>query len=313
MRVFLAGASGALGRVLVPRLVASGHQVVGTTRTASKVDELRRSGAEPVVVDALDREAVIQAVTAARPEVVVHQLTALAEMNSFRRIDDQLALTNRLRTEGTDHLLAGARAAGAGHFVAQSFIAFQNARVGSWIKTEEDPLDSNPPKGSEQTVDTIRRLERTTLQAPGLVGTALRYGGFYGPGTGLSVGGPMYEMVRQRKFPVVGNGAGVWSFLHVVDAATATLAAIEKRLGGLYNVVDDDPAPVATWLPELASAIGAPPPRHLPAWIGRLLLGEFGLSVMTQIRGSSNAKFKAAAGWAPTYASWREGFQHGLA
>jgi 2-alkyl-3-oxoalkanoate reductase len=314
MRIFVAGATGALGRRLVPLLVANGHSVVGTTRTPGKADALRAAGVTPVVLDALDRDAVIDALTRAEPEVVVDQLTALAGFSDFRKLDDSFAATNRLRTEGTDHLLEGIRRLPVRRILAQSYAGpgFY-ARTGGTIKTEDDPFDPDPPAALRRTVQAMRYLERAVLEAEGIQGTVLRYGGFYGPGTSLGEGGVHLEGVRRRQFPIVAGGAGVWSFIHIDDAATATLAAIERGRTGVYNIVDDDPAPVAEWLPALAAAIGAKPPRRVPAWLARLLVGQHGVVMMTQSRGASNAKAKRELGWRPAYPSWRTGFRVGLA
>ena len=299
MRMFVAGATGALGRRLVPLLVAGGHQVTAMTRRVGRTMELYAAGAEPVVADALDRDAVLAAVTAARPEAVVHQLTDLAGVTSFRRFDQGFAATNRLRTEGTDHLLEAARAAGASRFVAQSFAGWPFARVGGPVKTEDDPLDPDPPAELRRTLDAIRYLESAVLEAEGLEGVVLRYGGFYGPGTSAGEGGYMLDDLRRRRFPVIGAGTGVWSFVHIDDAATATLAALERGAPGIYQIVDDDPAPVSAWLPALAAAAGARPPRRVPAWLARLLAGEHAVVLMTEVRGASNAKAKRELGWRP--------------
>jgi 2-alkyl-3-oxoalkanoate reductase len=313
MRIFVAGATGAVGRRLVPLLVANGHTVVGTTRTPAKAQALVAAGATPVVLDALDRDAVIDAVTRAEPEVVVHELTALAGFGDFRKLEEGFAATNRLRTEGTDHLLEGIRRLPVRRIVAQSYAGpgFY-ARTGGPVKTEDDPLDPDPPAALARAIEAGRYLERAVLETQGVQGTVLRYGGFYGPGTSLSQGGVYLEAVRRRQFPIVAGGTGVWSFLHIQDAATATLAAIEAGRTGVYNVVDDDPAPVAAWLPELAAAIGAKPPRRVPAWLARLLVGEHGVVMMTESRGATNAKAKRELGWQPAYASWRTGFRVGL-
>ncbi|MGH3032780.1 MAG: NAD-dependent epimerase/dehydratase family protein [Gaiellaceae bacterium] len=308
MRVFLAGATGAIGKRLVPLLVANGHLVTGMTRSPEKAERLRAAGAEPVVADALDENAVPDAVTRAEPEVVVHQATALSSLD-LRKFDETFAPTNRLRTEGTDHLLSAARAAGVRRFVAQSFAGWAYAREGGPAKSEEDPLDPNPPAAVRRTLDAIRYLESTVVEAKGIEGLALRYGGFYGPETSISEGGEHWEAVRRRRFPIVGSGSGVWSFVHIDDAAAATMAAMERGRAGIYNVVDDDPAPVSEWLPALAAAIGAKPPRRLPAWIGRLAAGEHGVVMMTEIRGASNAKAKRELGWTLQHPSWREGFR----
>jgi nucleoside-diphosphate-sugar epimerase len=312
MKVFVAGASGAAGKRLVPALVEGGHSVVGMTRSAEKADLLRALGAEPVVADGLDRDAVTEAVAAARPDAVIHQLTALTRLKSFRRFDRDFALTNRLRTEGLDHLLAAARAAGARRFVAQSYGNWSYEPTGDGPKAEEDPLDPSPPRNQTETLAAIRHLEEAVTGAGGIDGLALRYGNFYGPGTSLALDGDLVELVRKRRLPIVGDGGGVWSFVHVDDVATATVAALERGAPGIYNVADDEPAPVAEWLPELARAVGAKPPRRVPVWIGRIAAGEVGVSMMTRIRGASNARAKRELGWAPRYASWREGFRTGL-
>jgi nucleoside-diphosphate-sugar epimerase len=312
MRIFVAGATGAVGKRLVPLLVAEGHEVVGTTRSPEKADELRAAGAEPVVADALDETAVRDAVVDAKPEVVVHQATALSSLVSPRNVDRAFEPTNRLRTEGTDHLLAAARAAGVRRFVAQSFAGWPYARVGGPVKTEDDPLDPDPPKHFRRTLAAIRHLEAAVTSAEGLEGIVLRYGGFYGPATSLAPGGVHNEAIRRRRFPIVGGGTGVWSFAHIDDAARATLAAIERGASGLYNVVDDDPAPVSEWLPAVAEAIGGPPPRRVPTWLGRIVAGDAAVAMMTSVRGASNAKAKRELSWQPRWPSWRDGFRRGL-
>ena len=313
MRVFVAGATGAIGRRLVPLLAAHGHEVIGLTRSAAKSEALRAAGAEPVIADALDEAAIVAAVAAHEPDVVVHQLTDLTAFGGVRRFERAFATTNRLRTQGTDHLLAAARAAGARRFVAQSFGGWTNPRTGGPVKTEEDGLDPDPFPAQRTTLAAIEHLERVVTGARDLDGLALRYGGFYGPGTSLGAGGEHLELIRRRRFPLVGSGAGVWSFVHIDDAASATLAAIEHGPPGVYNIVDDDPARVSEWLPELAAALGAPPPRQVPAWVGRLAAGAHGLAMMTEARGASNAKARRELGWQPGWPSWREGFRAGLA
>ena len=308
MKVFVAGATGALGMQLVPRLVAAGHEVTGMTRTPGKQDEVRKLGARPVVADALDADAVGQAIGAARPDVVVHQLTALSGELDLRRFERAFALTNRLRTEGTDNLLAAARAGGVERFVAQSFAGWPYARSGGPVKTEEDPLDPTPVAAMRSSHDAIRHVEDVVTGAAWTEGIVLRYGGFYGPGTSLSAGGEHADMLRKRKFPIVGDGAGVWSFIHIEDAADATVAAVERGHRGIYNVVDDEPARVADWLPVAARAAGGKPPRRVPRAIGRLLAGAAATAMMTDVRGASNAKAKRELGWAPAHPSWREGF-----
>jgi 2-alkyl-3-oxoalkanoate reductase len=305
MRVFVTGATGALGRHLVPGLVAAGHEVTATTRTPGKVAQLREAGAEPVVVDGLDREAVIAAVRAAAPEVIVHEMTALADMRSFRNPDKLFAVTNELRTRGTDNLLAAAAQVGTRRVIAQGYAGpGPDKASGGGLKTEEDPLDWRPIRSAARAMAAIRYVDRTVPQeAP--EGIVLRYGGFYGPGTGDFV----VEMARKRRLPVIGGGTGVWSFIEITDAAAATVAAVGRGAPGVYNVVDDDPAPVAEWLPYLAKVVGAKPPLRVPAWLGRLLAGEFAVGQMTSSRGSSNEKARKELGWEPRYASWREGFR----
>ena len=307
MRIFVAGASGAVGQPLVRRLAEAGHEVVGMTRTPAKAARLRELGAEPVVADALDRDAVTAAVRAAGPEVVVHQLTAIAGAN-LRNLDAAFVLTNRLRTEGTDHLIAAARAAGARRFVGQSFAPWSYKREGGPAKSEDAPLETSPPKHVEQTLAAIRHLEAAVTGAQGLEGIVLRYGGFYGPGTGLARDGEMTEMVLKGRFPVVGGGGGVWSLVHVEDAAEATVRAIERGAPGIYNICDDEPARVSEWLPALAEAVGGRRPRRMPGFLGRLLLGPAAYAMMTDIRGASNAKAKRELGWTLAYPSWRQGF-----
>jgi len=312
VRIFVAGASGAVGARLVPALIDGGHDVVAMTRSPHKADSLRAMGAEPAVADGLDRGAVMQAVMRAEPEVVIHQMTALGQMKSMKRFDDEFALTNRLRTEGTDHLIEAARAAGARRLIAQSYGSWNYERAGTGLKSEDDPLDPDPPAQQRESLAAIRHLERAVLDAADLEGIALRYASFYGPGTGVARDGDVVELVAKRKLPIVGDGTGVWSFVHIDDAASATVAAIDRGAPGIYNVVDDEPAPVTQWLPALAQAIGAKPPRRLPVWLARMAIGDVGVSMMTRIRGASNAKARSELGWAPRYATWREGFVSGL-
>jgi nucleoside-diphosphate-sugar epimerase len=312
MRIFIAGATGAIGKRLVPLLRANGHEVVGTTRSRAKAGDLRALSAEPVVLDILDADAVGRAVSEAEPDVVVHEATALSDLSNLRNLDDAFEQTNRLRTVGTDNLLAAAKASGATKFVAQSFAGWPYAKEGSAVKDEQAPLDPSPLPTAAQSMAAIRHLEEAVVRAEPIEGIALRYGGFYGPGTSLVEGGEHVEAIRKRKFPVVGNGAGIWSFVHIDDAAGATLAAIERGRRGLYNIVDDEPAATAEWLPYLAEVLGAKPPRHVPEWLGRLVAGEQLVSMMTEARGASNAKAKRELGWRLVYPSWRQGFVHGL-
>jgi nucleoside-diphosphate-sugar epimerase len=304
MRVFVAGGTGALGRHLVPRLIAVGHEVTATTRTPGKVAQLRETGAEPVVVDGLDRDRVIAAVLAATPEVIVHEMTALADMRSLRKVDEVFATTNELRTRGTDNLLAAAARVGTRRFIAQSATG-SNERSGSPVKTEGDPLASRSPSpSSARALAAIKYVEKTVpLTAP--EGIVLRYGTFYGPGASEI----LLDVLRKRQAPVIGGGTGIWSFIEITDAAAATVAAIDGGAPGIYNVVDDDPAPVAEWLPYLAKIAGTKPPLHVPVWLGRPLAGEFVVAQMTSWRGCSNEKARKELGWEPRYPSWREGFR----
>lgn len=312
MKIFLAGGTGAVGKRLIPLLVSKGHHVVATTRSAEKTESLRLLGAEPVVVNGLERNTVIAAVKSSRPDVIVHQMTALASMRSLKNFDDEFALTNRLRTEGTGYLLEAAQVAGTPKLIAQSYAGWPSLREGSRIKTEEDPLDPNPPKIMSKTLDAIRRLESMVTAATYLNGVVLRYGNFYGPGTSITPGGEIVEAVRQRKFPIVGDGNGVWSFIHMDDVANATQLAIERGVRGVYNIVDDEPAELSLWLPYLADTLDAKPPRRLPAWLGRLVIGDAGISMMTNIRGASNTKAKQVLAWRLLYPSWRDGFLRGF-
>ncbi len=319
MKVFVAGATGVLGRALVPQLVARGHEVVGMTRSASKRDLVSGLGARPVVADALDPDAVAKSVAAAEPEVIVHQLTAFSGKLSARDMrhpehSPLATMTNRLRTEATDHLLAAGRAVGARRFVAQSFGAFRWARTGGPVLSETDPIDPNPPGAMRPALVGILHVERTVPAIDWGEGVVLRYGGFYGPGTAISLApdAPIAAPIRKRLFPIIGDGAGVWSHVHVDDAAAATVIAVERGEPGLYNIADDEPAPVREWLPVLATALAAKPPRRIPRWLGRLAAGEMATLMMTEARGASNDKAKRELGWQPQYPSWRQGFAQGL-
>jgi nucleoside-diphosphate-sugar epimerase len=307
MRILVAGATGAIGTHLIPRLVANGHDVVGIARRESKEHVVRGLGARPVIADVLDADSVGLAVAKAEPEVIVHEATALADALNLRKFDRAFALTNRLRTEGTDNLLAAGRAEGVRRFVAQSFAGWPSARTGAPVKTEDDPLDPSPVATMSATLAAIRHLEEAVTEADWTEGIVLRYGGFYGPGTSMAPDGEHLAQIRARKFPVVGDGGGVWSFVHIEDAADATVAAIERGRRGIYNIVDDEPAPVAEWLPAIAQALGAKPPLHVPRPVGRVLAGEAVTVMMTEVRGASNAKAKRELGWRPAHPSWREG------
>jgi nucleoside-diphosphate-sugar epimerase len=311
MKVFVAGATGVVGTRLVPALIQRGHEVTGTTRTPAKAERLQAQGATPVILDALDATAVKEAVARAGPEVVVLELTAIPASLDFRHFDEQFEPTNRLRTAGTDNLVAAAAAVGVRRMVAQSYAAWPYERRGAQVKTELDPFDDHPPEKVRPTLDALKHLESSVLGS-GLEALVLRYGAFYGPGTSLAVDSPMIELVRRRRLPIVGSGEGVWSFAHADDVAAATAIAVERGEPGAYNITDDEPAAVRLWLPVLAEALGAPKPRRVPVWLARMLVGEAGVTMMTEIRGASNAKAKRELGWAPRYASWREGFRTGL-
>jgi 2-alkyl-3-oxoalkanoate reductase len=304
MRVFVTGATGAVGGHLVPALVAAGHQVTASTRTPGKVAGLRAAGAQPVILDGLDRTAVIAAVRAAAPEVIVHEMTALADMRSLRNLDKTFAVTNELRTRGTDNLLAAAAEAGTRRVIAQGYTGWPNQRSGGPAKTEADPLDTRPVASTRRSLAAIRHVEET-VPAAVPEGIVLRYGSFYGPGAS----DVLLELVRKRQVPVIGGGTGIWSFIEITDAAAATVAAVSGGIPGIYNIVDSDPAPVADWLPYLARVAGAKPPLRLPGWLGRPLAGELVVLQMTSARGSANDKARKELGWEPRYPSWREGFR----
>ena len=308
MRILVAGATGAIGLQLVPQLIAAGHSVVGTTRTAAKAGIIRRMGAEPAIADGLDAPAIRAAVMAAKPEIVIDQMTDLADVTDLRHFDRAFATTNRLRTEGTDFLLAAARDAGVKRFIAQSFCGWTYGRVGDAIKTEADALDPDPPEELRRTLQAIQHLEDAVTGSASPEGIVLRYGSFYGPDTGM-LSRPMIDQLRRRRVPLIGGGGGRWSFIHVEDAAAATLAAVERgKPGHIYNIVDDEPAEVSEWLPTLATLLGARPPIRVPAWLGRLFAGEHLVSMMTEVRAGSNAKARQELGWRPAHPSWREGF-----
>ncbi len=310
MKIFAAGATGAVGRRLIPLLRAAGHEIAGLTRSPSKAQLLRNLGARPVIADALDATAIMDAVQREAPEAVIHELTAIGKVD-LRNFDRGFAATNRLRTEGTDHLLAAARACGARRFIAQSFAGWTYERESGPVKTEDDPLDPRPPPGFRRTLEAIRYLESAVREETGLDGIVLRYGWFYGPGTAISTNGWMAGALRKRRVPIVGSGSGIWSFLHIDDAARFTAAAVTRGTPGIYNIADDDPAPVSEWLPALAAAIGARPPLKIPAWLGRFFLGD-GLIFMTSVRGASNVKAKREFGLELIWPSWRDGFRAGL-
>ena len=310
MRVFVAGGTGVLGRRLVPQLVARGHQVTATTTSAAKLDLLGQLGAAGVVMDGLDAASVGEAVAAAQPDTIVHQMTAISPAHAgqpdIQHIDRWFATTNRLRTEGTDHLLAAAEAAGVAHFAAQSYASWNGIRTGGWVKTEEDPLDPGDGTIMHAGAMAIRHVEDAVLGAGGAV---LRYGGFYGPGATDD----QVELVRKRQFPLVGRGTGYSSWVHLDDAASATVLAVEQKVSGVFNIVDDEPAPASEWLPYLAACAGAKRPMRIPKWLARPLAGEMVVGMMTEGRGFSNAKAKRELGWELRYPSWRQGFKEALA
>jgi nucleoside-diphosphate-sugar epimerase len=312
VRVFVAGATGAIGKRLVPLLVDAGHTVTGTTRHADNVTLIQSMGATPAIVNALSRDEVVTAVRDAKPDVIIHQLTAIPEKLNMRRFEEEFAATNRLRTEGTNNLMAAAHAAGCRRLIAQSYAGWPYERSGGWVKSEEDRLTTSPEPGFRGTLEAIMHLESAVLRDQSVQGFVLRYGSFYGPGTSLGEGGSLLEDVRKRRVPIIGGGTGYWSFLHIDDAATATLAAVTAETPGLYNIADNEPAPVSEWLPFLAEILGSKPPLHMPTWLGRLAIGQHGVAMMTIGRGASNQKAKSSLGWRPKWPSWREGFKHGL-
>lgn len=328
MRILVAGASGAMGRSLVPLLVRAGHDVTGMVQRPRSIEVVHALGAEPRTADALNAAAVMECVRDVQPQVVIHELTAIPANLDMRHFDRDFALTNLLRTEGTRNLLAAAVAAGATHFIAQSFAGWTYGRTSNGsvngkvktintprtakLKTEDDPLDPDPPKGLRRTLDALKTLEHDVLSESRLTGTVLRYGAFYGPHTSIAKDGATVQAIRRRKVPLVGEGAGVWSFVHIDDAASATAMVVESGRGGVYNVVDDEPAPVSEWLSYLAHCAHAQPPRQVPAWMARMLAGEHVVAMMNEIRGVSNAKIKRELGWTPRWPTWREGFKEAL-
>jgi len=312
MRVFVAGSTGVVGKVLVPQLVEKGFEVVALVRAPPKAKAIAEMGATVMIADALNKGELTAAIRRAEPEVIIHQLTAISDTVNLRKLDEGLALTNRLRTEATDTMLEAARLAGTRRFIVQSFCGWPFAREGGPVKNEADPLDPNPPDSFRKTLEAIRHLENAVRKAVDLKALALRYGAFYGPGTAIAEDGSIVELIRKRKFPIVGDGAGIWSFIHIDDVVRATVDAVSHGDSGIYNVVDDEPAPVSTWLPALADAVGARPPYRVPIWLGKLMIGDGGVSMMTRIRGGSHAKAKRELGWRPIYPSWRRGFVEGL-
>jgi 2-alkyl-3-oxoalkanoate reductase len=312
MKVFVTGGTGAIGRFLLPLLLDKKHDVVALTRSVIKAAKLEESGVTAVIANPLDKQQLTAAVRRAEPDVIIHELTALAAAGNFRKLDEEFALTNRFRTEVTDTLLAAARTIGTRRFIAQSYCGWPYAKKGGPVKSEDDPFDAKPPESFTKTLSAIRSLEDKVRNTTFLEAVALRYGNFYGPGSAIGRGGTVYEMVRKRRLPIIGGGGGIWSFIHVLDAAHATITAMSRGTPGIYNIVDDEPAKVATWLPALAKAIDAKPPYNIPHWLGELLVGKAGVSMMTEIRGCANAKAKRELNWKPVYPSWRIGFVDGL-
>jgi len=308
MRVFLAGGTGVIGRRLLPRLLEAGHDVTAMTRREDRAAALREAGAVPAVADVFDAEGLRAAVERAAPEVVVHELTDLPPTLDTRKIEEQMAGNDRIRTEGTRNLVAAARAAGARRIVAQS-IAFAYAPTGDGLKREEDPLWDDAPWPWKRSIDALHELEDAVTNTQGIEGVVLRYGFFYGPGSAYGPGGSLEHEVRRRRFPVVGRGSGVFSFVHVDDAADATVATVERGAPGIYNIVDDEPAAMREWVPVYADAIGAKRPYRIPRFVARLFAGPYAVMLATEVRGASNERAKAELGWQPRFASWREGFR----
>jgi nucleoside-diphosphate-sugar epimerase len=311
-KIFVTGSTGAIGRLLIPNLLSRGHTIIALVRTKEKGKPLADLGVRIEVADPFDRAALTKVIERSAPEVIVHQLTSLARSGDLKHFDEQFSVTNQMRTEVTDTLLAAARRVGVKRFIAQSFCGWPFARVGSAVKTEDDPLDLNPPRAFRQSLLAIRHLEAAVLEAADVGAVALRYGFLYGPGTTISRGGSIVEAVKARRLPLVGSGAGVWSFIHIADAVQATALAVNAGANGIYHIVDDSPSPVSAWLPALAAAVAAKPPYRFPAWLGRLLIGEGGVSMMTQVRGGSNTKAREQLNWQPRYPSWELGFVSGL-
>ena len=312
MKVLVAGATGGLGQSLVPKLVAAGHDVTAMIRSESSAAGVRAFGANVVLADGLDAVAVKAAVDSVRPEVVVHQMTALKGGINFKKFDQSFAVTNRLRTEGLDHLLSASQAAGVRRFVVQSYAGWNLKHGDSPTNTEDAPYDPNPVPATRQTLAAIKYLESTVTGAEGIEGVVLRYASFYGPTADIGKGGSVVELIKKRRLPLIGSGTGVWSFIHYDDAADATVKAIDSDATGIYQIADDDPAEARVWLPEFARILGAKPPRHIPAWLGRLAVGDVGVAAFTEIRGADNSLAKQTFNWQPGYPSWRQGFRQGL-
>ncbi len=309
MKIFLAGATGAIGQRLLPLLINDGHEVFASTRSSAKLGGLQQQGAHPLLVDVLDAASTRRAVAAVKPDAVIHELTALSHVKSYRNLDEALAETNMLRTRGLDNLIAAAVESGATRFIAQSFVGWPNGRGGSRIKSELDPLDDSPLPSMVESLAAIKHIETTVPTLRTMTGIVLRYGQLYGPGSGFSVDGAMVRLVKKRSFPLIGGGGGIWSFVHVDDAASATVAALSRGDAGTYNIVDDDPSDISNWLPFLAGLIGAKRPYSIPKWLGRLIAGDAVTVQMTAIRGLSNQKAKRLLNWHPQHTTWRTGFQ----
>jgi 2-alkyl-3-oxoalkanoate reductase len=307
MKVFVAGSTGVIGRMLLPVLQDEGHEVAALVRNPENGRAVEKMGAKAVLADALKKEELTAAIQKAEPEVIIHQLTAIPKDLDFKKLDEQFVLTNRLRTEVLDTMIAAGQLVGTRRFIAQSLCGWPFARVGGPVKTEEDPLDPNPPAGFSKTLAAIRYLEDAIRNTQGMEALALRFGLLYGPGTTFAKDSPIVDLIRSRGIPIVGGGGGIWSFLNVHDAARATAVAVTGGEQGIYNIVDDEPAPVSIWLPFLADILGAKPPLKVPAWLGKKTIGEGGVSLMTKIRGGSNVKAKRLLGWQPVYPSWRDG------
>jgi len=312
MKVFMAGSTGAIGRALIPMLVSDGHNVVALVRNRTRARVVEAFGAEAAVGDPLNKHELTDAIAKAQPEVVINQLTALQNGINLKKFDESFTLTNRLRTEVTDTMLAAARHVGARRVLVQSYCGWPFAREGGPVKSEYDPLDPDPPASCRKTLDAIRYQEDAVCSSKDIEAIALRYGAFYGPGTSIADDGQVVDLLRRRKMPLVGDGAGVWSFIHIRDAARATVQALSHGNSGIYNVVDDEPARVSEWLPVLADAVGASPPRRIPVWLARLAIGDAGVSMMTQVRAGSNTRAKRELDWTPSFQSWRDGFHSGL-
>ena len=313
MKIFVLGSTGVMGKNLIPLLVEKKHEVTALVRSSKRTKVVEDIGAEAVIANVLDKEELTEVIKKAEPEAIIHQLTALADFSgNFRKFDEEFEMTNRFRTEVTDTLLKIARDIGTKRFIAQSFCGWPFARTGEPIKSEEDPLDPEPPSSFIKSLNAIKHLEKVVRESQKVEAVALRYGFFYGPGTSISKDGSIVKAISKHRIPLVGNGTGIWSFIHIKDAARSTVAALTSGSPGIYNIVDDEPAPVSEWLPFLANVLGAKKPSRIPVWLANILIGEGGVSMMTKIRGASNSKAKNELNWEPVYPSWRKGFTEGL-